>query len=121
VQHYDAYSVETNRMSFNGNITTFDMWDTYLPQVWMASSRQKKEAVISSQSHLQTHSPMTHDLPNPLSSVQYEIAFVQGEARAVMCSYASINGVPSCANDFILNQVMRGKWGRNETLVATDW
>ena len=32
-QHYDAYSVETNRMSFNAEITTFDLWDTYLPQV----------------------------------------------------------------------------------------
>lgn len=82
LKHYDAYSVETNRMSFNAEITTFDLWDTYLPQ--------------------------------------YEIAFVEGQPRAVMCSYASINGVPSCANDFILNQVMRGKWGRNETLVATD-
>ncbi len=30
----------------------------------------------------------------------------QGNAQAVMCSYASINGVPACADDYLLNQVM---------------
>ena len=33
----------------------------------------------------------------------YEKAFVEGKAAAVMCSYASENGVPSCANDYLLN------------------
>jgi len=28
-----------------------------------------------------------------------------------MCSYNAINGVPSCANDWLLNQVARKDWG----------
>ncbi|EGD79556.1 hypothetical protein PTSG_10406 [Salpingoeca rosetta] len=28
LRHVDAHSVETNRMAFNGNISTFDLWDT---------------------------------------------------------------------------------------------
>ncbi len=36
---------------------------------------------------------------------QYRFGFVEGRAAGAMCSYASINGVPSCANDYILNQV----------------
>ncbi|EGD80991.1 hypothetical protein PTSG_11754 [Salpingoeca rosetta] len=28
LKHFDAYSVETNRVAFNGNISTFDLWDT---------------------------------------------------------------------------------------------
>ncbi|EGD74108.1 hypothetical protein PTSG_06118 [Salpingoeca rosetta] len=28
LRHIDAYSVETNRMAFNRNISTFDLWDT---------------------------------------------------------------------------------------------
>ncbi len=36
---------------------------------------------------------------------QYEIAFVEGGAAGAMCSYNAENGVPSCANNFILNQV----------------
>ncbi|EGD81243.1 hypothetical protein, variant [Salpingoeca rosetta] len=27
-KHFDAHSVETNRMAFNGNMSTFDFWDT---------------------------------------------------------------------------------------------
>ena len=28
-----------------------------------------------------------------------------------MCSYNAINGVPSCANDWLQNTVARGEWG----------
>ncbi|EGD74749.1 hypothetical protein PTSG_06114 [Salpingoeca rosetta] len=65
LRHVDAHSVETNRMAFNGNISTFDLWDT--------------EVCMS-------------------------------RALAAMCSYASINGVPSCANSILLNDVVRGQW-----------
>eukprot|EP00026_Physarum_polycephalum_P000650 Phypoly_transcript_00651.p1 GENE.Phypoly_transcript_00651~~Phypoly_transcript_00651.p1 ORF type:complete len:873 (+),score=93.35 Phypoly_transcript_00651:1602-4220(+) len=53
---------------------------------------------------------------------QFEMGFSAeyGNAQAVMCSYASVNGVPSCANDYLINQVVRGKWGRPDVLVATD-
>lgn len=51
---------------------------------------------------------------------QYEMAFVNGSAAQVMCSYASENGVPSCASDFLLNQVMRKKWNRADAVVVTD-
>jgi len=50
---------------------------------------------------------------------QYRIGFAAG-ARATMCSYASINGVPSCANDYILNQVLRDTWGHDYVVVGTD-
>ena len=36
---------------------------------------------------------------------QYRLGFVEGGAHATMCSYASINGVPSCANNYLLNEV----------------
>jgi len=36
---------------------------------------------------------------------QYEIAFTQGNATGAMCSYNGENGIPSCANNFILNEV----------------
>jgi hypothetical protein len=28
-----------------------------------------------------------------------------GNAGAAMCSYAGVNGVPSCAHDYLLNEV----------------
>eukprot|EP00750_Incisomonas_marina_P023484 INCI5035.7.p1 GENE.INCI5035.7~~INCI5035.7.p1 ORF type:complete len:707 (+),score=122.42 INCI5035.7:169-2289(+) len=35
----------------------------------------------------------------------------KGEVSGLMCSYNSINGVPSCANPWLLNEVARGDWG----------
>ena len=51
---------------------------------------------------------------------QYEIAFKQGHASGVMCSYDAENGHPSCANGFILNEVIRKKWGQTHAYVTTD-
>ena len=51
---------------------------------------------------------------------QYETAFKHGGARGVMCSYNAENGHPSCANDFILNKVMRELWDRPDAFTSTD-
>lgn len=51
---------------------------------------------------------------------QYEIAFKEGHASGVMCSYDSINGIPSCANDFTLNEVLRKRWNQTNAFVTTD-
>ena len=45
----------------------------------------------------------------------YEPAFratvVEGHAGSVMCAINSINGQPACANEFLLQDQLRGKWG----------
>ena len=53
---------------------------------------------------------------------QYKMAFgkEEGNAMATMCSYAGINGVPSCANDWLLNKVLREDWKRPEVMVVSD-
>ena len=35
----------------------------------------------------------------------------KGQVTSLMCSYNAVNGVPSCANDWLLNQVAREEWG----------
>ena len=35
----------------------------------------------------------------------------QGKVSGLMCAFTSLNGVPNCADDFILNQVMRAEYG----------
>ena len=32
LKHYSAYSLETGRFGSKANISTYDLWDTYLPQ-----------------------------------------------------------------------------------------
>ena len=43
-----------------------------------------------------------------------------GNAMAAMCSYAGVNGVPSCANNFLLNELVRKKWGRDDVMIVSD-
>ena len=41
----------------------------------------------------------------------FRSAVVRGHALGVMCSYNSINGVPSCANKWLLKDLLRDEWG----------
>jgi beta-glucosidase len=45
----------------------------------------------------------------------YEAAFraaiVEGNAGSIMCAYNAINGEPACANQYLLQDQLRGKWG----------
>ena len=82
LKHFAAYSQEKNRGADSYDISTHDLFETYLPQ--------------------------------------YEMAFKQGGAAGAMCSYTGVNGQPSCANGFLLNHVLRGKWNMTDALVTSD-
>ncbi|MDQ1575862.1 MAG: beta-glucosidase [Microbacteriaceae bacterium] len=45
---------------------------------------------------------------------------IQAGCRTVMLGYQSIDGVPVTANRWLLNEVLKGEWGFEGTLV-TDW
>jgi beta-D-xylosidase 4 len=49
----------------------------------------------------------------------FEKGIREGQAGGAMCSYSSINGVPSCASDF-LNDMARNEWQNPNFLVTTD-
>jgi beta-glucosidase len=41
----------------------------------------------------------------------FRAAIVEGKAGSVMCAYNAINGEPACANQYLLRDQLRGKWG----------
>ncbi len=41
----------------------------------------------------------------------FRAAIVEGKAGSVMCAYNAINGQPACANQYLLEDQLRGKWG----------
>ncbi|HKI11633.1 MAG TPA: glycoside hydrolase family 3 C-terminal domain-containing protein [Candidatus Acidoferrum sp.] len=41
----------------------------------------------------------------------FRATLTEGKAGSVMCAYNSINGQPACANEFLLEDQLRGKWG----------
>jgi beta-glucosidase len=40
----------------------------------------------------------------------FRATVTEGRAGSVMCAYNSINGQPACANEFLLQDQLRGKW-----------
>ncbi|WP_212742900.1 beta-glucosidase [Sphingomonas sp. 2SG] len=50
----------------------------------------------------------------------FEIGMEKGDPHAVMCGYNRVNGVYSCENPFLLNDVLRRDWGF-EGFVMSDW
>ncbi len=78
--------------------------------------------VISTPKHFDVHSgpePTRHmadvDVSKHDEMDTYEPAFraavVQGKAGSVMCAYNAINGEPACANQYLLQDQLRQKWG----------
>ena len=41
----------------------------------------------------------------------FEACVREGNAASIMCSYNAVNGVPSCANGAIQNDIVRKQWG----------
>lgn len=50
-----------------------------------------------------------HDLEDTYLPA-FRAAVVEGHAGSVMCSYNAVNGVPACANQFLLQHTLRGAW-----------
>jgi beta-glucosidase len=78
--------------------------------------------VISTPKHFAVHSgPETtrHAADVPVSKHDeldtylpaFRATVTEAKADSVMCAYNSINGQPACANEFLLEDQLRGKWG----------
>ncbi|HOC81111.1 MAG TPA: glycoside hydrolase family 3 C-terminal domain-containing protein, partial [Bacilli bacterium] len=50
----------------------------------------------------------------------FEIAVKEAKPYTIMCSYNRINGIYSSDNSWLLNDILRKKWGY-DGLVVTDW
>ena len=73
-------------------------WDAYSLEDSDGYTRHNFNAIVSNYSFADTYWPA------------FRAAVVDGGAKGVMCSYNAVNGVPTCASDF-LRQVLRGTWG----------
>jgi len=48
----------------------------------------------------------------------FEACVREGNAGGIMCSYNAVNGVPSCANSYLLNTIAREQWGFEGYIVS---
>jgi beta-glucosidase len=88
----------------------------------MQGEDPKYYRVISTPKHFAVHSgpePTRHNADVSISKHDeidtylpaFRAAVVEGKAGSVMCAYNRINGQPACANEFLLEDQLRGKWG----------
>ena len=50
----------------------------------------------------------------------FELAIERGRPLSVMCAYNKVDGVYSCENDWLINQVLKGDW-HYPGFVMSDW
>jgi len=50
----------------------------------------------------------------------FQIGIEQGQPGSVMCAYNRVGGAQACANDWLLNRVLKGAWGY-KGFVMSDW
>jgi beta-glucosidase len=62
------------------------------------TTRHTADVVVSKHDELDTYLPA------------FRATVTEGKAGSVMCAYNSINGQPACANEFLLEDQLRGKW-----------
>jgi beta-glucosidase len=63
------------------------------------TTRHTADVVVSKHDELDTYLPA------------FRATVTEAKAGSVMCAYNSINGQPACANEFLLEDQLRGKWG----------
>jgi beta-glucosidase len=96
----------------------------------MQGDDPKYYRVISTPKHFAVHSgpePTRHTADVKVSKHDeldtylpaFRAAVTEGKAGSVMCAYNSINGQPACANEFLLQDQLRGKW-RFQGYVVSD-
>lgn len=88
----------------------------------MQGDDPKYYRVISTPKHYAVHSgpePTRHTADVTVSKHDevdtylpaFRATVTEAKADSVMCAYNSINGQPACANEFLLEDQLRGKWG----------
>jgi beta-glucosidase len=85
----------------------------YDPKYYMAISTPKHYAVHSGPEptrHFADVDVSKHDEVDTYEPA-FRAAVVEGKAGSIMCAYNAINGEPACANQFLLQDQLRGKWG----------
>ena len=83
------------------------------PKYYMAISTPKHYAVHSGPEptrHFADVDVSKHDEVDTYEPA-FRAAIVEGKAGSVMCAYNAINGQPACANEYLLQDQLRGKWG----------
>ncbi|WEK02016.1 MAG: glycoside hydrolase family 3 C-terminal domain-containing protein [Candidatus Sphingomonas phytovorans] len=83
------------------------------PHYYKTIATSKHFAVHSgpeSNRHREDAHPSAHDLEDTYLPA-FRATVTEAKVQSIMCVYNAIDGVPGCANDFLMNQRLRKDWG----------
>eukprot|EP01087_Luapelamoeba_hula_P009496 TRINITY_DN2451_c3_g1_i1.p1 TRINITY_DN2451_c3_g1~~TRINITY_DN2451_c3_g1_i1.p1 ORF type:complete len:900 (-),score=115.71 TRINITY_DN2451_c3_g1_i1:76-2727(-) len=86
-------------------VATCKHYAAYSLENWHGMDRFHFNAIVSDYDLAETYLPAFH-------------ACVDARPRSIMCSYNEVNGVPSCANSFLLQTVLRESFGFDGYVVS---
>src|SRR6202789_4429633 len=83
------------------------------PRYYLAIATPKHFAVHSGPEPTRHFADVDVSLHDELDTYEpaFRAAVAEGKAASVMCSYNAINGEPACANEHLLQDQLRGRWG----------
>ncbi|KAF2756172.1 beta-xylosidase [Pseudovirgaria hyperparasitica] len=91
-------------------VATCKHWAGYDLEDWAGNSRKGFDAVIGMQDLSEYYSP------------PFQTCARDEDVGSVMCSYNAVNGVPTCADPYILQTILRDHWNwtSEDNLVVSD-
>ena len=66
---------------------------------WNGTDRHQFDAIVPQQDLVDSYLP------------PFQACVEEGKVSGIMCSYNAVNGVPSCANNWLLTTLLRDSWG----------
>ncbi|EKM50841.1 glycoside hydrolase family 3 protein [Phanerochaete carnosa HHB-10118-sp] len=75
---------------------------------WEGNSRMAFNAIISTQDLAEYYTP------------SFQSCVRDAHVGSVMCSYNAVNGIPSCANSYLLQDIIRGHFGLGDGWITSD-
>ncbi|XP_065885422.1 uncharacterized protein [Dysidea avara] len=97
---------ENDANKFMKTVVTCKHFAAYDLENWNGTDRFHFNAIVSDQDLVETYLPA------------FEACVREGKAASIMCSYNAVNGVPSCANSFLQNTIVREQWGFEGYIVS---
>jgi len=87
-------------------VATLKHYAAYSLENWKGNSRFSFDAIVSDRDLAQSYLPA------------FEAGIKKGKAESVMCSYNAVNGIPACANSFLLQDILRNEWNWDGYVVS---
>eukprot|EP00743_Colponemidia_sp_Colp-15_P007755 GILK01008397.1.p1 GENE.GILK01008397.1~~GILK01008397.1.p1 ORF type:complete len:751 (-),score=119.29 GILK01008397.1:185-2437(-) len=97
---------EGNDHRYLKTVATCKHFAAYSLESWNGTDRYHFDAIVSDKDLVQTYTPA------------FRACVTEGKVRSIMCSYNSVNGVPACANPFLMQTLLRDTWGFDGYVVS---